>query len=95
MAEYVLTKKENIVAVANAVRNRTGKEDAITLAQIADDVNYVVGDVELDDFITMNISNCGAHTVGGPYGLDKSDDHGFSKYPSTPMHFHPGGADPW
>lgn len=49
MAEYILTKRENIVAVANAVRNRTGKEETITFAQMADDVNYVVGGVELPE----------------------------------------------
>lgn len=80
MAEYVLTKKENIVAVANAVRNRTGKEDAITLAQIADDVNYVVGGVELPDlaiegeayelFLGKELIDGNGNVVTGTFTID-------------------------
>jgi len=49
MAEYILTKKSNLVAVADSVRERTGQTDKITLGEMINDINYVIGGVELPE----------------------------------------------
>ena len=49
MAEYILTKKSNLIAVADSVRGRTGETDKITLGEMINDINYVIGGVELPE----------------------------------------------
>jgi hypothetical protein len=48
MAEYILTKKSNLIAVADSVRGRTGETDKITLGEMIDDINYVIGGDGID-----------------------------------------------
>lgn len=49
MPEYILTEKSNLIAVANSVRGRTGETDKITLGEMIDDINYVIGGVDTSD----------------------------------------------
>ena len=43
MKQYIITEKENMVYVADAVRNRTGETDGITISEIIDDINNNIG----------------------------------------------------
>lgn len=47
MAEYIITKKSNLVAVADSIRERTGGTGKITLGEMIDDINHDIGGVEL------------------------------------------------
>jgi hypothetical protein len=49
MAEYILTKKSNLIAVADSVRGRTGETDKITLGEMIEDINYVIGGADTSD----------------------------------------------
>lgn len=49
MAEYILTKKSNLIAIADSVRGRTGETDKITLGEMIDDINYVIGGADTSD----------------------------------------------
>lgn len=49
MPEYILTEKSNLIAVANSVRGRTGETDKITLGEMIDDINYVIGGADTSD----------------------------------------------
>lgn len=49
MADLIITERSNIVAIADAVRNRTGETGEITIGQIVNDINYVVGGIDTSD----------------------------------------------
>lgn len=49
MAEYIITKKSNLVAVADSIRERTGGTGKITLGEMIDDINHDIGGVELPE----------------------------------------------
>lgn len=48
MAEYIITKKSNLVAVADSIRERTGGTGKITLGEMIDDINHAVGGDGID-----------------------------------------------
>ena len=48
MNEIILTERANIVAIANAVRNKTGKTNNMTLGQIVDAINAIAQAVGID-----------------------------------------------
>lgn len=41
MAELIITEKQNITAIADAVRNKTGKTDTMTLGDIAVEISNI------------------------------------------------------
>ena len=41
MSDLVITEKENIVAIADAVRNKTGKTNEMTLGEIASEISGI------------------------------------------------------
>ena len=49
MTEYIITKKSNLIAVADSVRGRTGETGKITLGEMIDNINYDIGGVELPE----------------------------------------------
>jgi hypothetical protein len=48
MNEIILTERSNIVAIANAVRNKTGKNNNMNLGQIVDAINSIAQAVGID-----------------------------------------------
>lgn len=47
MAELIITEKQNIVALANSIRNRTEETDLLTIGEMIDDIGSIAGGVEL------------------------------------------------
>ena len=47
MSELIIVERSDIVAVADAVRNKTGKTDEMTLGQMIDDINSIEGNIIL------------------------------------------------
>lgn len=41
MSELIVTERENIVAIANAVRNKTGTTETMSLGGIVDSINGI------------------------------------------------------
>ena len=54
MNEIILTERANIVAIANAVRNKTGKNNNMNLGQIVDAINSIAQAVGIDLDAEMN-----------------------------------------
>lgn len=49
MADLIITEKQNISVIANAIRNRTGETSERTIGQMVDDINYVIGGLDTSD----------------------------------------------
>lgn len=47
MAELIITEKQNIVALANSIRNRTEETSLLTIGEMIDDIGSITGGVEL------------------------------------------------
>lgn len=47
MAELIITEKQNIVALANSIRNRTEETGLLTIGEMIDDIGSITGGVEL------------------------------------------------
>lgn len=43
MADWILTERSNIVAVADSIREKTGQTGKLTLGEMVDDINNTVG----------------------------------------------------
>ena len=41
MSRLVIFERENIVAIANAIRNKTGKDKELTIGEMIEDINSI------------------------------------------------------
>lgn len=49
MADLIITERSNLVAIANAIRNRTGDTDQMTMGEMVGDIGYIVGGIDTSD----------------------------------------------
>jgi len=71
MSEYIITEKENIVAVADTVRSKAGITGELNFDEMIDGINSIGGAINLQDK-TVDIASNGSQTVsadGGYHGL--------------------------
>ena len=64
MADLIITERSNIVTVANAIRNRTGSTEEMTLGQIAYGIGGIGSDVVIDSTLTQIGQAADAKAVG-------------------------------
>lgn len=52
MSDYIITERSNIVAIADAVREKNGTTDTLTLGEIVEEINNIEGKTEIpEDYI--------------------------------------------
>lgn len=52
MSDYIITERSNIVAIADAVREKNGTTDTLTLGEIVEGINEIEGKTEIpEDYI--------------------------------------------
>jgi hypothetical protein len=58
MKEYVLTEKENIVAIADAIRNKIGSTEELSLGEFVENINGITGNGSggTSNVVTINVS---------------------------------------
>lgn len=73
MSDLILTEKSNIVAVANAVRNKTGLTNTMTLGQMATHINNIEtggsggsGGGSVEGFVTVTFMNGNVEVFSRP-----------------------------
>ena len=56
MKEYILTEKENIVAIADAIRNKTGSAEKLALGEFVENINGITSGSNSSNTVTINVS---------------------------------------
>lgn len=60
MSDLIVTERSNIVAIADAVRNKTGGSEEMTMSEIVENIlNIVIG-----DGVNANFGNCYVYDDG-------------------------------
>ena len=56
MSDLIVTERSNLIGVANAVRNRTGKTNNLTIGEIINEIGAIVSDSE-EKTVELDFSN--------------------------------------